>query len=183
MRSKGILSLFFLLWLPATAVQGSDVETLREAFEQTLERLNAKDLPGFLQGWHSEAVLIVHDYVFPVDRADAGEEIWTPDFRRVLCFPPRASASPRSMSIRGWWETRVWSGGSVQTITESKDGLRRTRNLRLTATFIKMDGQWRILSWHNSLPPQRNPRPSSLDFSNFPCFAGGLDEYQEETRV
>ncbi len=159
MHSKRILCLFFFLWLPATAVQGSNVETLRDAFERTLERLNAKDLQGFLQGWHPEAVLIVHDYVFPVDRANAGEEIWTLIFDEFFASTESIRFTPVDVESRVVGDTGVvW--GSVQTITESKDGLRRTRDLRLTATFVKLDGQWQILSWHNSVPPQSNPRPS-----------------------
>ncbi len=51
----------------------------------------------------------------------------------------------------------VW--GTVQTLTELKDGTRRVVTLRLTATFVKTADRWLLLSWQSAVPPERNPRP------------------------
>ena len=153
-----IIVLFFLLCFPVAPAWAGDLEDLESAFENILERLNAKDLKGFLTGWHPDAVLMVHDYVFPVDRTDAGEEIWAQIFDDFFVVTQRIRLTPIDVEFRVVENTGiVW--GRIQTLTERKDGTRKVVNLRLTATFVKTSGRWLLLSWQSSIPPERNPRP------------------------
>ncbi len=158
MCCKRIIVLFFLLCFPITPAWAGDLEELENSFENILERLNAKDLKGFLTGWHPDAVLMVHDYVFAVDRADTGEEIWSQIFDDFFVATQRIRLTPIDVDFRVVENTGiVW--GSVQTLTELKDGTRRIVNLRLTATFVKTGGRWLLLSWQSAVPPERNPPP------------------------
>ncbi len=158
MYCNRIIVLFFLLCFPVAPAWAGDLEDMENAFEKILERLNAKDLKGFLTGWHPDAVLMVHDYVFPVDRADAGEEIWAGIFDDFFVATQRIRLTPIDVDFRVVGDTGiVW--GRVQTLTELKDGTREVVNLRLTATFVKTGGRWLLLSWQSSVPPERNPPP------------------------
>ena len=155
--NRTIVLLLLLCFPTATALAG-DLEDLEGAFENILERLNAKDLKGFLRGWHPQAVLTVYDYVFPVDRADAGEEIWSQIFDDFFVSTESIRLTPIDVDFRVVGDTGiVW--GTAQTITELKNGTREVVNLRLSATFVKTSGRWLLLSWQSSIPPERNPRP------------------------
>ncbi len=158
MCGNRIIVLFFLVCFPIASAWADDLEDLENSFENILERLNAKDLKGFLTGWHPDAVLMVHDYVFPVDRADAGEEIWSQIFDDFFVATLRIRLTPVDVEFRVVENTGiVW--GRIQTLTELKNGTRRVVNLRLSATFVKTGGRWLLLSWQSSIPPERNPRP------------------------
>ncbi len=156
--NRTIVLLLFLSFPTAPALAG-DLEDLEGVFENILERLNAKDLKGFLRGWHPDAVLMVYDYVFPVDRADAGEEIWSQIFDDFLVSTESIRLIPVDVDFRVVGDTGiVW--GTAQNVTELKNGTRLVVNLRLSATFVKTSGRWLLLSWQSAIPPERNPRPS-----------------------
>ena len=158
MYRKPIIVLFLLLCFSITPAWADDREDLKNSFEEILERLNAKDLKGFLSGWHPDAVLMVYDYVFPVDRADAGEEIWSQIFDDFLVSTESIRLIPVDVDFRVVGDTGiVW--GTAQNVTELKNGTRRVVNLRLSATFVKTGGRWLLLSWQSAIPPERNPRP------------------------
>ncbi len=153
-----MIVLLILFCFPAAPAREDDLEGLENSFENILERLNAKDLKGFLTGWHPDAVLMVHDYVLPVDRADAGEEIWSQIFDDFFVATERIRLTPIDVDFRVVENTGiVW--GRIQTLTELKDGTRRVVSLRLTATFVKTRGRWLLLSWQSAVPPERNPTP------------------------
>jgi len=153
-----MIVLLLLFCFPAAPARADDLEDLENSFEEILERLNAKDLKGFLSGWHPDAVLMVYDYVFPVDRADAGEEIWSQIFDDFLVSTESIRLIPVDVDFRVVGDTGiVW--GRAQTITELKDGTREVVNLRVSATFVKTGGRWLLLSWQSAIPPERNPRP------------------------
>lgn len=153
-----MIVLLLLLGFSITPAWADDREDLKNSFEEILERLNAKDLKGFLSGWHPDAVLMVYDYVFPVDRADAGEEIWSQIFDDFLVSTESIRLIPVDVDFRVVEDTGiVW--GTTQNVTELKNGTRRVVNLRLSATFVKTGGRWLLLSWQSAIPPERNPRP------------------------
>ena len=146
-----IIVLFLLVCFPTASALAGDLEDLEGGFKDILERLNAKDLKGFLRGWHPDAVLMVYDYVFPVDRADAGEEIWSQIFGDFLVSTQSIRLTPIDVDYRVVGDTGiVW--GRAQTITELKDGTREVVNLRVSATFVKMSDRWLLLSWQSSIP-------------------------------
>ena len=155
-----MIVLLLLFCFTAAPARADDLEDLENSFEEILERLNAKDLKGFLNGWHPDAVLMVYDYVFPVDRADAGEEIWSQIFDDFLVSTESIRLIPVDVDFRVVGDTGiVW--GTAQNVTELKNGTRQVVNLRLSATFVKTGGRWLLLSWQSSIPPERNPRPGS----------------------
>jgi len=158
MCCKRIIVLFFLLCFPVTPVWAGDLEDLDNSFENILEKLNEKDLKGFLAGRHPDAVLMVYDYVFPVDRADAGEEIWEQIFDDFFVATQKIRLTPVDVDFRVVGDTGiVW--GRAQTLTEPKGGTREVVSLRLTATFVKTSDRWPLLSWQSAVPPERNPPP------------------------
>ena len=158
MNTSRIIVLLMLFCFPATSAWADDLEDLENSFEEILERLNAKDLKGFLSGWHPDAVLMVYDYVFPVDRTDAGEEIWSQIFDDFLVSTESIRLIPVDVDFRVVGDTGiVW--GTAQNVTELKNGTREVVNLRLSATFVKTSDRWLLLSWQSAIPPQRNPRP------------------------
>ncbi len=158
MSCNRMIVLLMLLCFPAAPARANDLEDLESAFEEILERLNAKDLKGFLTGWHPDAVLMVYDYVFPVDRSDAGEEIWEQIFDDFFVAALRIRLTPVDVDFRVVGDTGiVW--GRAQTLTELKDGTREVVNLRVSATFVKTNDRWLLLSWQSALPPDRNPSP------------------------
>ena len=158
MSTNRIIVLLVLLCFPATPAWADDLEDLENSFEEILERLNAKDLKGFLTGWHPDAVLMVYDYVFPVDRADAGGEIWEKIFDDFFVAAVRIRLTPIDVDFRVVGDTGiVW--GRAQTLTRLKDGTSEIVNLRVSATFVKTEGRWLLLSWQSAVPPERNPPP------------------------
>ena len=158
MCCKRIIVLLFILCIPVVPVWADDLEDLENSFDEILERLNAKDLKGFLTGWHPDAVLMVYDYVFPVDRADAGDEIWSQIFDDFFVATQRIRLTPIDVNFRVVGDAGiVW--GRAQTLTELKDGTREVVNLRVSATFVKTNGRWLLLSWQSAVPPERNPPP------------------------
>ena len=76
MSSVRFLILFFVTCLAFTPVLGDDEKALEEAFEKIISCMNAQKMGCFLAGRHSEAVLFTRNYLFAVDRSDAGPRIW-----------------------------------------------------------------------------------------------------------
>jgi ketosteroid isomerase-like protein len=143
----------FLIFL-SSAVLAAEVQTLEAAFENVIDRLNAHDQEGFLKGWHPEAVLIVYDYLFPVDRSDAGDEVWAQIFSDFFS-KAKITITPVDVDSRVVGETGlVW--GMTQTMVEPTQGNREVQDLRVSATFVETGGTWKLISWHSSLPPERN---------------------------
>ena len=117
-----------LLLLPVTSTRAQDLEGLEAAFENVLERLNARDLDGFLKGWHPEAVLVVSDYFWAVDRADVGREIWTRIFDEFFATTKSASYTAIDVNFRVFGDT-----GMVWGLTELPSS--RNRDLPRSETF------------------------------------------------
>lgn len=153
MRKLPLLLLF--IGLLAQPIWASDSEDeLKKAFDAVLGELNTKDLDGFLARWHDEAVLYVPRYYFPIDKVDAGREVWNEIFEDFFVLTHSATLTPVDVDVRITGDTgMVW--GLVQSVVEPKSGGRITQLTRLTVTFVKREGNWKILNWHGSLPPQR----------------------------
>lgn len=146
-----LVSAFLAMSLPVVA---GDVEELEASFEQVLERLQAKDLDGFLKMWHPEAVLITRGYPFPVDSADAGPEVWREIFDDFFQGTDKTAYIPMEMHYRVIGETgMVW--GTAQFSITLKDSTTRNEMTRLSAVLVKSEGKWKIISWHGSERPGR----------------------------
>lgn len=145
-----------LFVMPSIGHAGN-VSSLEEAFENVVERLNEHDHEGFMKVWHPEAVLIVYDYLFPVDRSDAGDEVWAEIFKDFFTAA-KITLTPVDVDFRVVGDTGiVW--GLTQTLREPAQGKSEAQTLRVSATFVDIDGVWKLVNWHSSLPPERN-RPS-----------------------
>jgi uncharacterized protein (TIGR02246 family) len=157
---KSLISVVFLMatLLANPIVLADDEGELEAAFEKALDGLNDHDLDAFLKAWHPGAVLVAGNYVFPVDRLDAGDELWAQIFEDFFETTRKIRYTPVNVDFRVLGSTGlVW--GFTQIVVEPKEGPDEIQNLRLTASFVKSDGKWLIASWHNSVPPERNPRP------------------------
>ena len=151
--SQVVLLAVSLFFLPSVALAG-DVASLEDAFENVIERLNAHDQEGFMKVWHPEAILIVYDYLFPVDRSDTGDEVWAQIFKDFFTTA-RITLTPIDVDFRVVEGTgMVW--GLTQTMLESPDGESEVKKLRVSATFVEVDRAWKLLNWHSSLPPERS---------------------------
>ena len=154
MLLKRLFLLTVLLLFPVTSTRAGDLENLETVFENVLERLNSRDLEGFLKSWHPEAVLFVADYLWAVDRADVGQEIWSRIFDEFFATTKSATYTALDVHFRIIGDTGlVW--GLTELIVKPKEEARQVRNLRLTVVFQKADGRWRIVSWHSSRLPER----------------------------
>jgi ketosteroid isomerase-like protein len=143
----------FFIFSPFSFAAG-DVQSLEEAFENVIDRLNEHDQEGFLKVWHPEAVLIVYDYLFPVDRSDAGDEVWAQIFKDFFSTT-EITLTPVDVDFRVVGDTGlVW--GLTQTMVKLTGGNSEVRSLRVSATFVKTGNHWKLMNWHSSLPPERN---------------------------
>lgn len=131
---------------------GGEEDSLKESFEKIIECLNQQKIDCFLEGWHPEAVLVARNYLFPVDRLEAGDSIWKEIFQDLFDPSIEADVVLVDVDYRVIGEMGlVW--GMIQTIIESDNRESRNQNTRLTATFKKTGNSWQIVSWHGSAPP------------------------------
>jgi ketosteroid isomerase-like protein len=143
--------------LPSTLF-GGEVEDLEDTFGSILDALSSKDLDLFLKYWHPEAVLVVRNYFFPIDRAEAGRKVWAGIFRDFFGNTESTVYTPVDVDFRVLGNVGlVW--GFSQIFVEPKEGTPRAQSSRLTVTFKRENGKWLIVSWHDSAPPgQQGPQ-------------------------
>ncbi len=154
--SRMVLVFAVSLILSVSVTLARDASSLEKAFETAIERLNEHDQAGFMKVWHPEAVLIVYNYLFPVDRSDAGDEVWAQIFKDFFTTA-KISLTPVDVDFRVIGDTGlVW--GLTQTIVERAPGNTEVQSLRVSATFVEVDGNWKLVSWHSSLPPDATGR-------------------------
>ncbi len=135
-------------------VQADDLEDLKTDFEAVLEQIADKDLEGFLASWHPEAILFTRNAYFPVDRNSSTHQVWNEIFEDAFATTQEAVYTPMDVSYKVIGDTGlVW--GLTQVVIQPKAGPHRVENIRMTAVFKKLDEGWKILSWHDSDPPER----------------------------
>jgi len=144
---------FALLALCVATASAEDPNDLEDTFEAVLEDLNTKDLEGFLSAWHPQAVLVTRNYLFAVDRKDAGQEIWDEIFADFFSKTTKVSYTAVDVEYRVVGDVGM-AWGLTQSIFEAPDRPRVSQNSRLTAVFVKSDGNWKIISWHESAYPE-----------------------------
>jgi len=153
MNASRVVLIVVCLFSSLSIATAGDVDSLEEVFENVIERLNAHDQEGFMKAWHPEAVLIVYNYLFPVDRSDAGDEVWAEIFKDFFTTA-KITLTPVDVDFRVVGGTGiVW--GLTQTMLEPVQGNTRVQSLLVSATFVEVDGTWKLMSWHSSLPPER----------------------------
>jgi len=152
MKTRRVVLIVVWILLSFSTASAEDVKALEDAFESVIERLNAHDQEGFMKVWHPEAILIVYNYMFPVDRSDAGDEVWTQIFEDFFTTA-KITLTPVDVDFRVVGSTGVvW--GLAQTMLEPEKGKSVVQSLRVSATFVEVDGTWKLMSWHSSLPPK-----------------------------
>jgi len=139
------------LFLSNSSASAGDVSSLEDAFEHVIARLNAHDQEGFMKVWHPEAVLIVYDYLFPLDRSDAGDEVWKQIFKDFFSSA-KVTMTAVDVDFRVVGNTGlVW--GMIQTMLKPGNGNSQVQSLRISATFVETGGAWKLVNWHSSTPP------------------------------
>ncbi len=138
-------------------LSAGDVDDLKAAFDQALEYLGQKDLDAFLSIWHPEAVLFSRNEVHPTDRAKLDDRVWANLFEDFFARIISAGYTQQAVEWRVVGDTGlVW--GLTRLAVDPRYQASFEQDTRLTAVFVKVDGEWLILLWNNApLPEGQNP--------------------------
>lgn len=152
LRMFPLLCLMVLVFLP---VQASDPEELKAAFQNAIDQMREKDLDGFLECWHPEAVLYTRHDLFAVDRGASEYDAWADIVEDFFARIIRAEFRPISLKYRVVEDIgMVW--GSTRFAVDPKFGGGSDFDSRLTAIFAKTADGWKIVNWHSSAVPRQN---------------------------
>ena len=150
LRVFPLLCLFVLVCLP---VQGSDLDELKAAFQNTLDQMREKDLEGFLECWHPEAVLYTRDDFFPIDRGESEYDAWADIVEDFFARIIRAEFRPMTLKYRIVEDIgMVW--GRTRFAVDPKFGAGSDFDNRMTAILAKTAKGWKIVNWHSSAVPR-----------------------------
>jgi len=138
-------------------LSAGDVDDLKAAFDHALEYLSQKDLDAFLSVWHPEAVLFSRNRVYPIDRSKLDDRIWANLFEDFFATIISAGYTRQAVEWRVIGDTGiVW--GLTRFAVDARYQASFEQDTRLTAVFVKVDGEWLILHWNDSpLPEGQNP--------------------------
>ncbi len=146
-----------ILGVMISPLSAGDVDDLKAAFDQALEYLSQKDLDAFLSVWHPEAVLFSRNRVYPIDRSKLDDRIWADLFEDFFATLISAGYTRQAVEWRVIGDTGiVW--GLTRFAVDARYQASFEQDTRLTAVFVKVDGEWLILHWNDSpLPEGQNP--------------------------
>ncbi len=146
-----------ILGIMISPLSAGDVDDLKAAFDQALEYLSQKDLDAFLTIWHPEAVLFSRNEVHPTDRAKLDDRVWANLFEDFFARIISAGYTQQAVEWRVVGDTGlVW--GLTRLAVDPRFQASFEQDTRLTAVFVKVDGEWLILLWNNApLPEGQNP--------------------------
>ncbi len=146
-----------ILGIMISPLSGGDVDDLKAAFDQALEYLSQKDLDAFLSVWHPEAVLFSRNRVHPIDRSKLDDRVWADLFEDFFARIISAGYTQQAVEWRVIGDTGlVW--GLTRFAVDPRYQASFEQDTRLTAVFVKVDGEWLILHWNDSpLPEGQNP--------------------------
>ncbi len=146
-----------ILGVMISPLSAGDVDDLKAAFDQALEYLSQKDLDAFLSIWHPEAVLFSRNEVHPTDRAKLDDRVWADLFEDFFARIISAGYTQQAVEWRVIGDTGlVW--GLTRLAVDPRYQASFEQDTRLTAVFVKVDGEWLILLWNNApLPEGQNP--------------------------
>ncbi len=146
-----------ILGIMISPLSAGDVDDLKAAFDQALEYLSQKDLDAFLSIWHPEAVLFSRNEVHPTDRAKLDDRVWANLFEDFFARIISAGYTQQAVEWRVVGDTGlVW--GLTRLAVDPRFQASFEQDTRLTAVFVKVDGEWLILLWNNApLPEGQNP--------------------------
>ena len=139
-------------------LQAEETDGLKAAFENTLDQLKEKDLEGFLECWHEEAVLYTRDDLFPFDRNASGHDEWADVVEDFFARIIAAEFRPITVKYRVIGDIGlVW--GRTQFALDLRHGGGSNFDSRLTAVFARTSDGWKIVNWHSSAVPKQSDRP------------------------
>ncbi len=146
-----------ILGVMISPLSAGDVDDLKAAFDHALEYLSQKDLDAFLSVWHPEAVLFSRNRVYPIDRSKLDDRIWANLFEDFFATIISAGYTRQAVEWRVIGDTGiVW--GLTRFAVDARYQASFEQDTRLTAVFVKVDGEWLILHWNDSpLPEGQNP--------------------------
>ncbi len=146
-----------ILGIMISPLSAGDVEDLKAAFDQALEYLSQKNLDAFLSVWHPEAVLFSRNQVHPIDRFKLDDRVWADLFDDFFARIISAGYTQQAVQWRVIGDTGiVW--GLTRFAVDQRYQASFEQDTRLTAVFVKVDGEWLILHWNDSpLPEGQTP--------------------------
>ncbi len=144
-RGAGLaLVLAGVLFAPVTAY-GDDVDDLKAAHEQHIAALNKMDPDAYAAGWHEQMFFFPPLSPFAVDGKTASRQ----GIQNVFANHESITLTPRDFHYRVIDNTGlVW--GHYIVARKPKDGPAVTAFSRYTATYVKSDGTWLLVSSHGS---------------------------------
>jgi len=157
MSLSRIFVFVLVLGVMISPLSAGDVDDLKAAFDQALEYLSQKDLDAFLSIWHPEAVLFSRNEVHPTDRAKLDDRVWANLFEDFFARIISVGYTQQAVEWRVVGDTGlVW--GLTRLAVDPRYQASFEQDTRLTAVFVKVDGEWLILLWNNApLPEGLNP--------------------------
>ena len=157
MSLSRIFVFVLILGVMISPLSAGDVDDLKAAFDQALEYLSQKDLDAFLSIWHPEAVLFSRNQVHPTDRAKLDDRVWANLFEDFFARIISVGYTQQAVEWRVVGDTGlVW--GLTRLAVDPRYQASFEQDTRLTAVFVKVDGEWLILLWNNAPPPEgQNP--------------------------
>jgi len=157
MSLSRIFVFVLILGIMISPLSAGDVDDLKAAFDQALEYLSQKDLDAFLSIWHPEAVLFSRNEVHPTDRAKLDDRVWANLFEDFFARIISVGYTQQAVEWRVVGDTGlVW--GLTRLAVDPRFQASFEQDTRLTAVFVKVDGEWLILLWNNApLPEGQNP--------------------------
>ncbi len=146
-----------ILGVMISPLSAGDVDDLKAAFDKALESLSQKDLDAFLSVWHPEAVLFSRNRVYPIDRSKLDDRSWADLFEDFFATIISAGYTRQAVEWRVIGDTGiVW--GLTRFAVDARYQASFEQDTRLTAVFVKVDGEWLILHWNDSpLPEGQSP--------------------------
>lgn len=141
--------------LAVVTAQAAEVDGLKEAVQNTLEQMREKDLEGFLECWHPQAVLYTRDDLFAIDRGASQYDEWADIVEDFFARIVAADFRPVSVKYRVEGNIGIVWGGRRFAL-DRKLGGGSDFDSRLTAVFSRRSNGWKIINWPSSAIPQQN---------------------------
>ncbi len=131
--------------------RGDDVDDLRAAYEQYLAAFNQNDLAAATAFLHDEVMVFGLDGPFPI----AGKAALLPLLEMLFSNSESYTARAINPKFRVIGSSGIIIGNGTATV-KPKDGPLATSFVRVLQSWVKMDGQWRLVASHLSYVPPGN---------------------------
>jgi len=135
----------------------SPEEELEATFDNIVQTLRDKNVEGFLSHCHPQAVMLLRDRAFPLDRAAQAFDQWTSLTEDMFASSISLDYVPVDLTYRVVGGTGLVFGFG-QFRVDSRIGASSNLTSRLTATFVHTDQGWKLLAWHASAVPTSTGR-------------------------